>query len=126
MTKNDPKSKAPQAEPEGEHHDDLILVPKGRSRKQFLFTLGLTIFVLIIFTVGADFQSTMGGLFGGGGQNNVYLKWTDPLTKTRHEVKREEFQARYRTLKDFSSIGLFGTMHPPEAVSYTHLRAHET
>lgn len=114
MTKNDPKSKAPQAEPEGEHHDDLILVPKGRSRKQFLFTLGLTIFVLIIFTVGADFQSTMGGLFGGGGQDNVYLKWTDPLTKTRHEVKREEFQARYRTLKDFSSIGLFGTMHPPE------------
>lgn len=113
MTKNDPKSKAPATHAADDHHDDLIIVPKGRSKRQFLFTLGLTIFVLIIFTVGSEFQNTAGGMFGGGGRNPVYLSWTDPITKEKKEVRREPFDVRYGTLRDFSAIGLFGTLHPP-------------
>ena len=50
------------------------------------------IFVLLIFTVGSNFQSTMGGLFGGGsGANRVELTWTDPLTSETHTVQTMEF-----------------------------------
>ena len=71
---------------ESHEHEDLVVVPKGKSKMQFLFTLGLTIFVLLIFSVGGSLQSSVGGLFGGGGGETVALSWTDPLTNVFYEV----------------------------------------
>ncbi|MEE8469207.1 MAG: hypothetical protein V3T22_12175, partial [Planctomycetota bacterium] len=41
------EEEAAQKLEQGEEHDDLVVVPKGKSKTQFLFTLGLTIFVLL-------------------------------------------------------------------------------
>ncbi len=95
-------------------HDDLIIVPKGRSKTQFFLTLGLLIFVLLIFTVGGSFQTSMGGLFGGEETNPVYVAWTDPLTQQRHEVHYDEFQRRFTGLDTLHGMGAFQPRHAPE------------
>jgi len=108
---------AHEQEEEAHGHEDLVVVPKGKSKLQFLFTLGLTIFVLLIFTVGSSVQSSMGGLFGGGGGERAEVSWTDPLTKESHEVLYTEFQRRSAALSRLSTFGAFQPRHSPEGKS---------
>lgn len=85
-------------DPESEEHgflEDEIVVPKGVSRRRFLLILALTIFVLLVFTVGDALQSSM---TGGGGADEVFMTWTDPESGTTHEVMGSEFLATKRKL----------------------------
>ena len=95
--------------PEVQRHpdDDLIAVPRGQSRLQFYFTLGLLIFVLLIFTVGGLFESVVGGVFGGGGASEVALRWVDPGTGEARQVGYPEFITRKRVLDRMAYIGAF-------------------
>lgn len=97
-----------------DHPDDLIVVPKGRSKKQFYLTLGLMLFVLLVFTVGGAFETSVGGLFGDEESNPVHLAWTDPTTQIRHEVPYDVFQKRHIGLDTLHSIGAFQPRHVPE------------
>ncbi|GEM_PF-1036546 len=97
-----------------DHHDDLIVVPKGKSKLQFMLTLGLLLFVLLIFSVGDSLQNAMGGLFGGEDTNPIYLSWTDPTTQVKHEVEYEDFRRRFTGLDTLHSIGVFQPRHVPE------------
>ncbi|HIF40322.1 MAG TPA: hypothetical protein EYQ74_04405 [Planctomycetes bacterium] len=96
------------------HDDDLIIVPKGRSKWQFYGTIGLLLFVLLIFTVGGSFQSSMGGIIGGEETNPIHLSWTDPTTQVRHEVRYDVFMRRFKDLGTLHSIGAFQPRHVPE------------
>ncbi len=101
------KSTSQEAAVEVAHDDDLIVVPKGTSRLKFILILALTIFVLLIFTVGDVVQSGMGGIFGGGGRNPTYMSWTHPDTGEKLEVDSITFQKRMQTLNAMSSIGAY-------------------
>ena len=96
------------------HDDDLIIVPKGRSKWQFYGTIGLLLFVLLIFTVGGSFQDVAGGAFGGEDTNPVHLSWTDPTTEIRHEVRYDVFQRRFTGLDTLHSVGAYQPRHVPE------------
>ncbi len=85
-------------DPDSEEHgflEDEIVVPEGVSRRKFLLILALTIFVLLVFTVGDALQSSM---TGGGGADEVFMTWTDPESGTQHEVMGSEFLATKRKL----------------------------
>ena len=93
--------------------DDLIIVPKERSRTTYLLVLGLMLFVLVIFTVGDQVQNVL----GGGGQargTETYLVWQDPISGTRHETNLADFTAQKRDLALLMSAGLW-TPADPEA-----------
>lgn len=94
--------------------DDLIAVPKGRSKLQYYAILGLLLFVLVIFSVGDALQSSAGGAIGGEEANPVYLSWTDPTTQVRHEVRYDVYQRRFTGLDTLHSIGAFQPRHVPE------------
>jgi len=108
MSKQNPPTESQQAEPK---HDDFVVVPEGRSKRQFLLTFGLMIFVLLIFTVGDAFQNSMGGMFGGGGRDGVEASWTDPITGEEHEVRVAEFLEMGEALRVMSRSRLFQPWH---------------
>ena len=96
------------------HDDDLIIVPKGRSKWQFYSTIGLLLFVLLIFTVGGSVQDVLGGAVGGEDTNPVHVSWTDPMTQVRHEVRYDVFQRRFTGLDTLHAVGAFQPRHVPE------------
>lgn len=65
-----------EAEVANKHEDDLIVAPKGSSRLRFVFTLILTIFLLVIFMVSGEMLDTLGG--GGASANRAYMSWEHP------------------------------------------------
>ncbi|MDG1492029.1 MAG: hypothetical protein P8R43_09055 [Planctomycetota bacterium] len=89
------------------HEDDLIVVPEGKSRLRYIATIGLVLFLLVIFVVADTFQSALTG-GGGGDRNPVYVTWTDPITKEPREVKESDFSATTRDLSMMASLGFFG------------------
>ena len=104
-------SKEPTQTPAPEHHDDAFIVPAGRSRKQFVLTFGLMLFVLLVFTVGGYFQSTMGGLFGGAERNPVVVTWSNPLTGAQHDIKSADFSRLGDGLRQLHRNGMYGPWH---------------
>ena len=106
--KTDPHSSEHPRHPD---HDEFVVVPQGRSKRQFLFTFGLMVFVLLIFTVGGSFQSTVGGLFGGGGRDVVEVGWADPLTGETPEGHQREFLETGDLLRSLARVGLFIPWH---------------
>lgn len=100
MSKSTPKP----AEPEvlkgdaDAHDDDLIVAPKGKSRGQFIFILGLMVFTLIIFTVGDMFQM----LFTGqdSRSNETYFSFEMPDGR-RIEKDWTEFAQVKQALDNF-------------------------
>ncbi len=98
----------PGATTPNHHEDDLIVVPEGKSRLRYIATIGLVLFLLVIFVVADTFQSA---LTGGGGEakDPVYITWTNPITKAPQEVLESEFQTTARHLSIMSSFGFFGS-----------------
>ena len=94
-----------------EHDDDLIVVPKGQNRLRYLATIGLVLFLLVIFVVADTFQSALTG--GGGRTDAVYISWEDPVDGTKNEVLESEFFATSRELSIMASLGVYG---PPSFV----------
>lgn len=73
-------AKKPDPHPhETEVHTDeeVVHVPKGQSKLRFLLTLGLMLFVLVIFTVGDQFMGTFGGSRGQS-RTAPYMTWQHP------------------------------------------------
>jgi hypothetical protein len=78
-----------------DHHDDLVVVPKGRSKLAFFFTLGIMLFVLFIFTVGDDVTRTLSGEQAQGSQ--TYMSWTSP-TRGTQQLSEMDFVLEKRAL----------------------------
>lgn len=76
--------------------DDLIHVPTGQSRLRYLATIGLVLFLLIIFVVADLFQTTMTG--GQSREDAVYLTWEDPVSGETENVLSSEFEQTYQFL----------------------------
>ena len=96
---------------QNQHDDDLIVVPEGQSRLRYLATIGLVLFLLIIFVVADTFQASLTG--GGGQQDPVYLTWNDPITGEPHEVLESDF---FRTSRNLTIMGSFGLYFPDSAI----------
>ena len=106
MSQKANQAKSQEASPAA-HEDDLIVVPKGTSRLRFILILALTIFVLVIFTVGDQVQSGFGGMFGGGGRNETYMTWTHPDSGETYEIDGLDFQKRMQALDRLASVGAY-------------------
>lgn len=72
-----------------DEHGELIHVPEGQSRLRYLATIALVLFLLVIFVVADLFQSTVTG--GSGGDDPVYMTWTDPVAKKPYAIHAEQF-----------------------------------
>ncbi|QDV06474.1 hypothetical protein Poly30_19840 [Planctomycetes bacterium Poly30] len=88
-----------------EHGDELIHVPTGQSRLRYIATIGLVLFLLIIFVVADLFQSSLTG--GGGGSDEIFLTWQDPADGEKHEVKESEFFETARFLSNMAAFGIY-------------------
>jgi hypothetical protein len=99
--------KTEKAKPEvlDEHGDELIHVPQGQSRLRYLLTIGLVLFLVVIFVVADLFQGTMTG--GGGGTDEVFLTWTDPVDGASHEVNESEFFETARLLSTMAHFQIY-------------------
>ncbi len=96
----------PGATTEKHHEDDLIVVPEGKSRLRYLATIGLVLFLLIIFVVADTFQSALTG--GGGAQEDpTYITWKDPVAGTQKQVAEKEFFSTSRKLSMMAATGIF-------------------
>lgn len=80
--------------PEG---DEVVHVPKGKSKLRFLLTLGLMLFVLVIFTVGDQLMSTFSGRPSGTG---TYMTWVHPEAGPQ-AVSYVDYTAARRRLEEF-------------------------
>jgi len=74
------------------HEDDAIVVPKGTSKLRFIFLLGLTIIILIVFTVGDQLTSSVGRNPG----NSEHVTWDGPLVGKRAYTKIEFLDLKRR------------------------------
>lgn len=92
------------AEAAHEHDDDMIVAPKGMSRRRFLFTLGITIFVVLAFVIPSALMSTLGG--GAGDGTREYVTWTRP-DGTRGSLSVRDFLTRKQAYNRLLS-GIFG------------------
>ncbi len=57
------------------HDDDLVVAPKGMSRRKFIFTLAVTFFVVLAFVVPGAIMSSLGGSNPG---DRTYVSWERP------------------------------------------------
>ena len=105
--------KTEKATPEvlDEHGDGLIHVPTGQSRLRYLATIGLVLFLVVIFVVADLFSTTMTG--GGGGTDEVFLTWTDPVDASEHAVNETEF---FETARLLSTMTYFGVYRPDSLI----------
>ena len=96
-----PTQHGPQATKnlEGLHDDDVIVVPKGTSKLRFLFLLGLTIFILVIFTVGDELI----GSIGRQARNTDLVSWDNPLIGKRTWTAAEFMDEKVRE-DDYRSL----------------------
>ncbi|MEO6709479.1 MAG: hypothetical protein ABI054_01995, partial [Planctomycetota bacterium] len=81
------------------HDDDAIVVPKGTSKLRFLFLLFLTIFILVIFTVGDELMSS----FGRKATNTDLVSWDGPIVGKR-VVTAAEFLDEKRREDDYRRV----------------------
>lgn len=103
MSNQEKHARAPGQDPhehEHAHDDDLIVVPKGRSRLVFFLTLALMVFVLLIFTVGSELVQTLGGRGQGP---STYLTWRTPQGGLK-ELSDTDYVLEKRALSDLLSM----------------------
>jgi hypothetical protein len=89
-------SNDPQAQGAHAHDDDAIVVPKGTSKLRFLLILGLTIIILIVFTVGDQLTSSV----GRSPTNTQVVSWDGPLVG-KQVFSAGEFMDAKRREDDF-------------------------
>ena len=92
-----------QAEQEAHLYDDeFVVAPKGMSRRRFLFTLGVTIFVVLAFVVPGAIMGSFGSANPG---DRVYVTWTRPgqpeMSMTVRDFQTNK-QSHSRLLSSFS------------------------
>src|SRR5688572_26531963 len=76
--------------------EEIVHVPKGQSRLRFVLTLSLTLFVLVIFTVGDQIMSTL----GRRPSSEDYMSWVHP-TRGRQSLSGPKFFEVKRALDSF-------------------------
>jgi hypothetical protein len=108
QTKHTPKAtlqaRRPQApEKTADLEDEVVHVPKGKSRLQFLLVLGLMVFTLIIFTVGDMLATSMGPSRG----RQVFMTWKHPTLGTQ-KVEGGEFRNYKLGLDSFYRVAYGG------------------
>lgn len=79
--------------------DEIVHVPKGASRLRFLFTLALTLVVLVIFTVGDQIMGT----FGQRPSSEDYMSWEHPA-RGHQSLSASEFIDAKRGLDTFAYV----------------------
>jgi parvulin-like peptidyl-prolyl isomerase len=101
--------------------EDVIQVPRGMKRWQFVLLIALVILLLIIFLVPGE----IGNIFGGGAarQNPVFLRWERPghgtveltLADFQNEIRALEAALRLDPLAGFG-LGAFsgGSLEGPD------------
>ncbi len=100
MTSSKKKSAVKPVEAAPAHpEEEVVHVPKGRSKLRFLLMLGLTLFVLVTFTVGDFIVSA----FQGGRGSQEYMTWVHP-TDGRQSLDYPEFVQYKRRLDDFYRV----------------------
>lgn len=77
----------PEVEGPHAHDDDLIVVPKGKSKTRFLLTFLLIIFLLTMFAISDEFVAV---LTGQGGRGGAYVTWKHP-TEGAKSLSQAEF-----------------------------------
>jgi hypothetical protein len=80
--------------------DEVVHVPKGRSRKQFLLYIGLSIFTLIIYVVPQQFQAI---LKPKRERDAAYVSWNHPRLGPQ-SVSEQDFMMARRKLQDFFRV----------------------
>jgi len=63
--------------PSVEDFQEVIHAPEGRSKAQFIFLIGLMIFLLIVFIIPSAFQNALTG--GGDREQLPAVSWTSPV-----------------------------------------------
>ncbi len=98
---------ATAADSHGEgHEDDLIVTPKGQSKWRFLLTLGLVLFVLVMFVVADQFQYVVGG-GARGASNPTVLTWRDPVQGQDESIDALAFERTRRVLTQLAGMGFY-------------------
>lgn len=77
--------------------DEVVHVPKGKSKLRYLLTLGLMLFVLVIFTVGDQFAGTFSR---GPSPTGTYMTWVHPTAGTQ-AVSYVDFVNAKRQVEEF-------------------------
>ncbi len=98
--------------------DELIHVPTGQSRLRYLATIGLVLFLLIIFVVADLFQSTLTG--GSGREDRVAVSWENPVSGEPTTVMSSEFD---RTLQFLSVLASTGRGYYPPSAAFRDIEA---
>ncbi len=102
---NDPKLKDDveahaHAEPHHSEFDEVVHVPKGQSKLRFYLLLGLTILVLLIFTVGSEIQQSVAKK---GGVSDTRMIWNDPINGPQ-QISETEFKDELIRFEDFNRV----------------------
>src|ERR1043165_2463541 len=92
---NKPGSKPEAANPYKAPDDEVVHVPKGRSRRQFLLYVGLSIFTLIIYVVPQQFPSIAKPR---PERDTAYLTWKHPRLGEQ-TISAQDFQIAHRRLE---------------------------
>jgi hypothetical protein len=80
--------------------DEVVHVPKGRSRKQFLLYIGLSIFTLIIYVVPQQFQAI---LKPKRELDAAYVTWNHPRLGAQN-ISEQDFRSAHRKLQNFFRV----------------------
>jgi hypothetical protein len=95
----DRPARATRVEPD----DELVHVPKGASRLRFVILLSLTLFVLVIFTVGDQIRGT----FSRRPTSEDYLSWVHPA-RGQQSMSGPKFMEAKRALANFYFVAQGG------------------
>lgn len=100
MSKNEPQESQP-ATPEVEQEVETIHVPRGQSRARYLFTIGLLIFILIIFVVSDLFQSVVSRQRTSS--DEPFMEWNHPRLGQR-SIGYRDFVMERKLFEDFYAV----------------------
>jgi hypothetical protein len=100
MSKNEPQESQP-ATPEVEQEVETIHVPRGKSRARYLFTIGLLIFILIIFVVSDLFQSVVSRQRTSS--DEPFMEWNHPRLGLR-SIGYRDFVLERKQFEDFYAV----------------------
>lgn len=105
--------------PQLEDFEEIVHVPEGKSKVQFLFLIGLLIFLLVIFIIPTAFQSVATGGADTGGAPGVV--WETPIGG-KFELSDMELRRAMRDESDIRRVLMGGgNATPTEAEMATQL-----
>ena len=100
-----------QAElPSAEDFEEIIHVPEGRNPLQFIFLIGLLIFLLIIFIIPTAFQGALTG--GAASEFEPGVVWTTPEGGA-FEMSHVDLQLAMRDEQSFRQVMMGGQNSTP-------------